>query len=159
MNKPERGKILKRSLGALLRQGLNIENYNIRHLGISGAQARYMDVIRENPGISQDTLARMFKVDKGAVARAAKKLEDSGYIVRRRKAGDSRVWQLFVTDEGMCVNEKLQAEAMEFEKKMLAGFSEEETETLCSMLDRVADNIDKMNEETHKCQERGESRN
>ena len=100
VNNSDRGKILKRSLGALFRQGQNIENCSLKHLKISGAQARYMDVIHDSPGISQDAVARLFKVDKGAVARDVKKLETAGYIERRRKEGDSRAWQLFMTERG-----------------------------------------------------------
>lgn len=149
VNNSDRGKILKRSLGALFRQGQNIENCSLKHLKISGAQARYMDVIHDSPGISQDAVARLFKVDKGAVARAVKKLETAGYIERRRKEGDSRAWQLFMTERGEEIHKMMSTGEMEFESRLLAGFSEEEIDTLCMMLDRVADNIAAMHSDAH----------
>ena len=155
MNNSDRGKILKKSLAVLFRQGQNIENCNLKHLHISGAQARYMGVIHDNPGISQDAVARLFKVDKGAVARAVKKLEMAGYIERRRKEGDSRVWQLFMTVHGEEIHKLMRDGETAFESRLLEGFSEEEIDTLCMMLDRVADNIEAMSSDA---QGKGERR-
>ena len=144
MDKLQRTYMLKRSFGAIYRQGSIIDNSRVKHWHISGAQARYMEIIGDHPGISQEAIARMECVDKGAVARAIKKLEVEHYVVRKRNKQDYRAWCLFLTERGEEVYLGREKNCKDMEALMFKGFTDEEIDTLVELMDRVTKNIEDM---------------
>lgn len=65
-----------------------------------GGQHSFLKAILTNPGINQDQLTCNLKFDKATTARSVKRLEESGYIMRKVDEKDRRSFQLFPTKKG-----------------------------------------------------------
>ncbi|WP_298666778.1 MarR family winged helix-turn-helix transcriptional regulator, partial [uncultured Methanofollis sp.] len=66
----------------------------MKRFGLSSGQLFTLIHLAHEQGITQDTLAHRFRIDKGAVARAVRKLEDAGYICRTVDPDDRRALRL-----------------------------------------------------------------
>ncbi len=71
-----------REIGMIARALDSISNIEFKDLDLTRGQYLYLVRIYENPGIIQEKLAEMIKVDRTTAARAIKKLEMQGFIQR-----------------------------------------------------------------------------
>ena len=66
--------------------------------GIGSGEMDMIHLVRHNPGITQKDAGVRLNMDKGAVARRAKNLEDKGYLIRKANPDDGRSQLLFATE-------------------------------------------------------------
>jgi DNA-binding MarR family transcriptional regulator len=102
----------------------------------------YLVRICENPGIIQEKLAEMIKVDRTTAARAIKKLEIQGLIEKKNDEENKKNKKLYATDKGETVYPFLKKEGEYTDKVALSGFSLDEAETMLHLLQRVRKNIE-----------------
>ncbi len=86
----------------------------------------------------QDDLVRHYRLDKGAIARSVKKLEESGHLRRITDPGNRRAVRLFLTEKGIEAIPYLRAIDRDWEECICAGFSNEEKQSLSRMMCRIA---------------------
>ncbi|WP_154649362.1 MarR family transcriptional regulator, partial [Enterococcus faecium] len=67
-----------RDIGMIARALDSISNIEFKEVDLTRGQYLYLVRICENPGIIQEKLAEMIKVDRTTTARAIKKLESNG---------------------------------------------------------------------------------
>ncbi len=65
-----------------------------------GHEVRYIMMIYDNPGLSQDDLVNMSGQSKGNIAKSLKKLEDGGFIERNVNPENRRKYILKTTSKG-----------------------------------------------------------
>lgn len=120
-----------------LRSYLDLE---LAHMDIGHGPRRFLVEIALHEGLSQEELSKRLLMDKTTTARAVKRLEERGYIVRHRDADDSRQYHLYPTEKAkQCLSVILQARE-KTKEALVEGFSEEEKEMILSLLKRMADN-------------------
>ncbi len=73
-------KEILREVGMIARALDSISNIEFKEYNLTKGQYLYLVRICENPGIIQEKLAEMIKVDRTTAARAIKKLEMNGFI-------------------------------------------------------------------------------
>ena len=115
-------------------------NNRLRPLGLSAGQFPVLMLLSQEQNIMQDTLVRHYNLDKGTIARAARKLEDGGYIRRITDPGNRRAVRLFLTTEGERAVPLLQAIYGEWERRISTGFSTDEGLLLRGLMHRAAEN-------------------
>lgn len=115
-------------------------NSRLRSLGLSAGQFPILMLLAREQNIMQDDLVRHYRLDKGAIARSVKKLEESGYIRRITDPGNRRAVRLFLTEKGIGTIPYLRTIDSEWEERICAGFSNEETQSLSRMMCRIARN-------------------
>lgn len=95
---------------------------------------------------SQKELAEHFKISPAAVATTLKKLEADGYIERSKsqELGDSRLNEISITEQGRKVAEDAEKYFRFVDASTLGGFTAEEIDTLVSLLDRMQENLHKI---------------
>ncbi len=71
-----------REIGMIARCLDTISNVEFKEYSLSKGQYLYLVRICENPGIIQEKLAEMIKVDRTTAARAIQKLEQQGMIYK-----------------------------------------------------------------------------
>ena len=71
---------LLREIGIIARALDSIANIEFRDIDLARGQYLYLVRIKENPGIIQEVLSDLLKVDRSTVARSVKKLEEKGLI-------------------------------------------------------------------------------
>ena len=73
-----------REIGMIARALDSISNIEFKEYDLTKGQYLYLVRVCENPGIIQEKLAEMIKVDRTTAARAIKKLELHGFIERKK---------------------------------------------------------------------------
>ena len=67
--------------------------------GLTRGQHSFLTRIHENPGINQESLSSLLKVDRSTTAKALKKLTEKGYIKKVHPPNNKKDWILFVTED------------------------------------------------------------
>lgn len=135
-------KEILREIGMIARALDSISNIEFKEIDLTRGQYLYLVRICENPGIIQEKLAEMIKVDRTTAARAVQKLELQGLIQKRNDETNKKIKKIFATDKGRELYPFLMREGRYSNEVALRGFSEEEIETIHSLLVRVGNNIE-----------------
>ena len=88
-----------RDITEISRCGIQYRSDKLAPLGLKSCHASYLTEICENPGISQDKLARRICINKSNVARQVAVLEEEGFITRTPSEADKRVMELYPTQK------------------------------------------------------------
>ncbi|MGX9292884.1 MarR family winged helix-turn-helix transcriptional regulator [Bacillus sp. A015] len=132
-----------REIGVIARALDSISNIEFKEYDLTKGQYLYLVRICEEPGIIQEKLAEMIKVDRTTAARAIKKLELHGFIKKKDDPVNKKIKKLFPTDKGEAVYPMIKREHDYSNQVALDGFSEEEAEQIYEYLLRVRKNIEK----------------
>jgi DNA-binding MarR family transcriptional regulator len=116
------------------------QEYRIRW-GLSVPEWRVMAVLGDSGPHTQRELTTMTIMDKVAVNRACKVLEDRGLAVRKPNAQDGRSHLLQLTPEGKTMHGQIMPLALEMERRLFSTFTDEEIETFRSLLGRLRDEV------------------
>lgn len=136
-------KEILREIGMIARALDSISNIEFKEYELTKGQYLYVVRICENPGIIQEKLAELIKVDRTTAARAVKKLEVNGFIEKKKDENNKKIKRLFPTEKGKNVFPFIKRENDHSNNIALEGFSEKETETIFNLLQRVRKNIEK----------------
>lgn len=136
-------KEILREIGMIARALDSISNIEFKEYDLTKGQYLYLVRICENPGIIQEKLAEMIKVDRTTAARAIKKLEVNGFIRKKDDPHNKKIKRLFPTEKGKNVYPFIIRENNHSNIVALEGFSEKEVETISILLQRVRNNIEK----------------
>ena len=131
-----------REIGMIARALDSISNIEFKEYDLTKGQYLYLVRICENPGIIQEKLAEMIKVDRTTAARAIKKLEMNGFIEKKEDDHNKKIKKLFPTDKGNMIFPIIKRENIHSNRVALAGLSESEAETIFLLLKRVRKNIE-----------------
>lgn len=143
-----------REIGIIARALDSIANIEFRDIDLARGQYLYLVRIAENPGIIQEELSDLLKVDRSTVARSVKKLESKGLLEQRPAVNNRKNKEWFVTEKGAALYPLILAENEYSEQVSLEKFSENERKELEKLLVRVRENITKDWELVKKGQKR-----
>ncbi|KYD03316.1 MarR family winged helix-turn-helix transcriptional regulator [Bacillus atrophaeus] len=135
-------KEILREIGMIARALDSISNIEFKEYNLTKGQYLYLVRICENPGIIQEKLAEMIKVDRTTAARAIKKLEMNGFIEKMDDEHNKKIKKLFPTEKGKDVFPVIKRENDHSNSVALAGFSEKEAETIFHLLQRIRKNVE-----------------
>lgn len=130
-----------REIGMIARALDSISNIEFKEVDLTRGQYLYLVRICENPGIIQEKLAEMIKVDRTTTARAIKKLETNGFIERLADAENKKIKKLYPTAKGSEVYPFIIRENDYSNQTALKGLTEKEAEQLETLLKRVRENV------------------
>lgn len=136
-------KEILREVGMIARSLDSISNIEFKQYDLTRGQYLYLMRICEHPGMIQEKLAEMIKVDRTTAARAIQKLEINGFIEKNEDQHNKKIKRLIPTDKGQAVYPLLKRENDYSNSVALSGFSESEAETLVKLLQRVRSNVEK----------------
>ncbi|MGG1220416.1 MarR family transcriptional regulator [Priestia endophytica] len=131
-----------REIGMIARALDSISNIEFKEYDLTKGQYLYLVRICENPGIIQEKLAEMIKVDRATASRAIKKLEMNGFIEKKEDTHNKKIKKLFPTEKGENVYPFIKRENDYSNTVALERFSEREVETIFHLLQRVRKNIE-----------------
>lgn len=131
-----------REIGMIARALDSIANIEFKEYDLTRGQYLYLIRICENPGIIQEKLAEMIKVDRTTASRAIKKLEANGFIEKRADAANRKIKRIFTTEKGKAVSPNISRENEHSERVALQGLSEEEATVLSGLLQTVRKNVE-----------------
>lgn len=130
-----------RDIGMIARALDSISNIEFKEVDLTRGQYLYLVRICENPGIIQEKLAEMIKVDRTTTARAIKKLESNGMIERLEDKENKKIKKLYPTKKGAEIYPFIIRENNYSNAVALNGLSDEEAKQLEYLLKKVCKNV------------------
>lgn len=130
-----------RDIGMIARALDSISNIEFKEVDLTRGQYLYLVRICENPGIIQEKLSEMIKVDRTTTARAIKKLESNGMIERLEDKENKKIKKLYPTKKGAEIYPFIILENNYSNAVALNGLSDEEAKQLEYLLKKVCKNV------------------
>lgn len=119
-----------------------------RRLGLTRAQWRVLGHLRRYEGINQGSLAEILEVETVTLGRHIDRLEDAGWVERRRDPADRRVWRLHLAEKSRPMIDRLTDLSTEVREFALGGLSKLDRDHLIETLQTMKDNLAAMNHAT-----------
>ncbi len=110
-------------------------------LGIYIGQELILAQLWLEEGLNQSVLASRVGVEVSTMTKTLQRLERYGLVERRQDTIDTRVWHVFLTEQGRALQPVLNAEWEKIEQHTLAGFTDDERALLCTFLERIQQNL------------------
>jgi DNA-binding MarR family transcriptional regulator len=125
------GEIFKRAVSTVFRNhGLSFPQYNV---------LRVLDAYKEGQ-VKISDVSRIMLVAGANMTGVAKRLEKSGFIMRKPDAKDERVTILEITPKGKETLRNIEKDRHECDRAMLEGFSEQEKTELMTKVRQLIRN-------------------
>jgi len=118
-----------------------ISNIEFKELNLNKGQFVYLVRICENPGIIQEQLVEMLKIDRATASRAIKNLEKHDFIIKKNEENNKKNKLLFPTEKGLEIYPFIIRENEHSNSVALKGFDKAEIAKLAKDLERVKNNI------------------
>ena len=105
--------------------------------GLSVPEWRVMAVLGDSGSLTQRDLTRRTLMDKVAVNRACRVLEERELAARQPNETDGRSHLLALTESGLTMHGQIMPLAKEMERRIFEGFSDAEVATFRMILEKV----------------------
>ncbi|WP_089284765.1 MarR family winged helix-turn-helix transcriptional regulator [Anaerovirgula multivorans] len=135
-------KEILREVGMIARCFESISNIEFKEFKLARGQYLYLVRICENPGIIQERIAEMLKVDRTTASRSIKNLVSSGLIEKLIDCDNKKILKLYPTEKGKRLYPFLKREEEYSNKMALNGLTQEEQETILKLLYKIRKNIE-----------------
>lgn len=145
--------IIFQLIGVTVKHRKIMQHY-LDETGVYQAQHHLLMRISHNPNASQKEIARSMDVSAATIAVSLKKLEKGGYINKVMDEGDNRLNQITITEKGNRVVTQSKQIFEATDQRVFEGFTEEEKQTLSSLLHKLNANLDRMEEDIKLKKER-----
>ena len=130
-----------REIGVIARALDSIANIEFRDLELAKGQYLYLVRIGEHPGIIQEELSDLLKVDRSTVARSVKKLAGKGLIRELTDPSNQKIKKWILTEKGQALYPFILSEHSYSENTALKGFSKPEILQLEKWLAKMRENV------------------
>lgn len=122
----------------------------LRRFGVGINEWRTIANLRAWPGITANLICQRSGLDKAAVSRSLKLLEDAGMVCPSEESGDMRGRSMKLTEKGDELHDKLILVALERETRLLTGFTPLERAQLLSFVARLDENMPLVQDEENR---------
>jgi DNA-binding MarR family transcriptional regulator len=121
---------LRRAQGAMHRDFMA----TVAEFELTQKQAATLWLIHANPGVAQVSVASALGMDRATMMSIVDRLEERGFVIRKRSTVDRRRQELYLTPSGQNILRKVKARIHQHEARVRQLFSAQELETLVGML-------------------------
>ena len=133
--------IQKRPISRLARMATH---FSMKLMDQSGTDLTHPEIqalrhIAVHGNISQATLTTRLGVDKAAVTRVLKSLEEKGYVCRETDPEDKRVKRVYALDKALNIKDEVVSAESLFYRWLMADMTEEQQQALQTTLEQLAD--------------------
>ena len=135
-------KEILREVGLIARCFESISNIEFKEFNLSKGQYIYLVRICENPGIIQERVAEMLKVDRTTASRSIKKLVSDGFVRKQNDDHNKKILKLYPTEKGENIHLFLKKEEEYSDEIALNKFSQKEKEIILKLLQKIRKNIE-----------------
>ena len=109
---------------------------------VTPAQTHVLLYLQQHGGqVPQHELAGYLRVRPSTVNGVLDRMEEKGLVRRSVSGSDARRRLITLTEKGAEQQALFQQSFLDVEEAMVRGFTQEERETLCALLDRVIQNL------------------
>lgn len=115
-----------------------------QNFGIGMMEWRVISVLSDRPNSSLQSISDILGLDKAAVSRTVKKLEEKQYISVAGDKSDKRVYVINLTQTGKQLYEVAADFAIDREKQLLENLNDDEKDQLFRLLKILRSKVDEM---------------
>ena len=130
-------------INRIFRCGILYRNAALADKGLNGYQHLYIMKLCQNPGISQEELAKLVYINKSNVTRQLSLMEASGFVFRRTDENDRRSQQVFPTEKAYAIYPEVKKYVQLWNQILTEGLTEDESVFLVPVLKKMAQNAEK----------------
>jgi DNA-binding MarR family transcriptional regulator len=105
-------------------------------IGISPAIYSVLEILQQNPGLTQSKLAAVVRLERSSVVPMLDKLGQRGLVERRASTTDRRHNHLYLTPDGIRLLRQANERALQHEARVCARLTAAEKQTLLKLLNR-----------------------
>ena len=106
----------------------------LSYLGLGYGQFNFLMELYKKDGVRQEDLSLNLKIDKGTTARAIKKMENEGFIIRTHDEKDKRANRIFLTEKAISHKENVYKIARRWEDNLTKNLTNEEKKIILNLL-------------------------
>ncbi|MGL5024209.1 MAG: MarR family winged helix-turn-helix transcriptional regulator [Cetobacterium sp.] len=136
-------KEILREIGMISRCCATISDIEFKEINLSKGQYLYLVRICENPGIIQDKVASLLKVDRSTAAKSIKKLVEHGLVKKEKDEHNKKELKLYCTEKGAKLYPFLQREEEYSTEVITENITQDEIEITLKVLYKMRINIEK----------------
>jgi DNA-binding MarR family transcriptional regulator len=126
-----------RSLRSIVKKMHRLGDMALSAYGIGHAEMRLLLLLYGEDGCPQESLVAGQVVDRTNVGRSLKKLEDLGYVERKKSPEDGRAKLVFLTERGRALQASVLSVKQDIEAKVTSGISGEELRVVSKILEKM----------------------
>lgn len=115
-----------------------------KKFGIGMMEWRVISVLFSNPNSSVQNISDILGLDKAAVSRTIKKLNEKKYLEISGDSDDKRIYVINLTEFGQEIYEVASDFSIEREKQLLETLDDTEKDQLFNILKKLRNNVDQM---------------
>lgn len=145
MEKYSQSSIKQRTIGSriasLNRMDRSFFAKKLKHYSLGSSEMAVLLQISYFGELSQDQIASNIVMDKASISKIVKKLLQKGYIYVARDTEDNRIHRLGLTLKGKEILPVLKDSTKEWLDILSTGLSAEEIDKMCCILDKMMQNI------------------
>lgn len=128
-------------ISQLHRKGNVFINRELSKYDLSVGQFMFLLDLYMKDGKNQEEISDSLKIDKGTTARAIKKLEEQGFVIRIKNENDKRSNKIYLTDKAKDIKENVFDILDDWNQKISMILTKEEEKTMKNILKKVCENI------------------
>ncbi len=98
--------------------------------------------LNDERDIFQKDLEEVFSVRRSTMSSVLQRMEEKGLLTRSAVSYDARLKKIELTDKGKRLHRQMEESIDRMEEKLIRGLTEEETQTLLTLLDKVKRNVE-----------------
>ncbi|CAG7619310.1 Transcriptional regulator SlyA [Paenibacillus solanacearum] len=146
----DRKNTIPRWVSLLYRYGQMYVGERLKHYDIGKGQYIFLNALYKQDGLSQEQISSDLKIDKGTTAKALKKLEAQGYVVRQVREEDKRSYRVFLTEKALLIKDDVRSVLVEWRNILTEGLTEEQKQLALELLERMGSNAAKYEKNSEK---------
>ena len=133
-------KSVGRHISCIYRNFHKYMHEELREFNLGSGQFHFLMTLYKKDGVNQETLSEKLNIDKATSARAIKKLEEQGFVIRKKDQNDRRNYNIFLTKKAIQLKPKIRNILSNWTNILLEDLSQEEVEQLFILLEKISQN-------------------
>ncbi len=116
-------------------------NQTLAQQGLFSGQQDILFAIVENEGIMLGELADMLGIAVATASISVKRMEKSGFIIKKTDESDARITRLYPTEKAKRAPENIRSKMDSLEALLKRGMTAQEVNTLSKLLEKAIQNM------------------
>lgn len=137
-------RILGKSIAVLHRREQKYMTQTMKEYGIGYSSYNFLFYLSANPGSSQKEMCENMAVDEALAVRTMKKLQEQGFVERKKSEAHGRSYAIYLTKKGEETIPKMRNALAVWWSQVLFVLSEEEQQMMVSGLEKMASHSEKV---------------
>lgn len=132
--------MIMNDLSKILRFTSAYSQKELKQYGIGTAEQTALMYLAKFDQVNQESIAKHYMIDKGAIAKTLSKLEQKQLITREINVNNQREKIIYLTDKGKEIITQMKMSLNKFNALLYKGISDENLALLEKLLKQIADN-------------------